>query len=174
MLLTFIRSLLSWFCSLCPNSLDLKKITQKMPPNVYFLKKLVGCESDITFYVSCPRCHSIYNYKDCVVYRNGRSESRLCSFVEFPNQVRRRVKCDTLLLRRVKQSSESKLIPQKTYPYISLTTSLTKLCNQTDFLQKCEHWRNRKASPEILTDVYDGRSFQVVDNKPFLDQNDSS
>ena len=83
----------------------------------------------------------------------------------------RRVQWDTLLLKGVRQGSQFKLVPRKVYAYISLKTSLSKLCSQTDFLQKCDHWRNRDMTLGILTDVYDGaiwKAFQVVDNKPFL------
>ena len=177
LLLAFLKSLLSWFCSLCPESLTLtltlRLLAENMPMNVYFLKKLVGGERDITMFVSCPKCHSIYKYKDCIVHRNRQNESLRCTYMEFPNHphIMRRVQCDTLLLKGVRQGSQFKLVPRKVYAYISLKTSLSQLCSQTDFLQKCEHWRNCDMTQGILTDVYDGaiwKAFQVVDNKPFL------
>ena len=39
LLLAFLKSLLSWFCSLCPESLTLRLLAVNMPKNVYFLKK---------------------------------------------------------------------------------------------------------------------------------------
>ena len=174
MLLSFLKSFFLWIYSLCPQSTELKVLTENMPPNIYYLRKLVGGESDITIYVSCPKCNSIYNYEDCVItYHDGRTESMTCSYIEYPNhpQVRRRVKCGTVLLRRVQHEKTNKLLPRKVYAYISLLPSLTKLCNKPDFLEKCEHWRHLNTSSEILTDVYDGKvwkTFQAINNRPFL------
>ena len=59
LLLKFLKSLLSWLSSICMESKCLKYLAESMPLNVYYLKKLVGGESDITLYVS-PKCYSIY------------------------------------------------------------------------------------------------------------------
>ena len=175
LLLNFLKCLLLWLYSLNPNTSSLKMIAEKMPSNVYFLKKLVGKEreSEITLLVSCPKCHSVYQYKDCIVNRGGQTISLRCSYVEYPNHphVRRRAQCGTVLMKSINKGSKSNLIPRKLYPYISIKNSLSRLCSRTDFLQKCEHWRGRTSSEEILTDIYDGavwKAFQVVNDRPFL------
>lgn len=74
-------------------------------------------------------------------------------------------------MRNVQKGSTNKLVPVKVYPYVSLKKSLTKLCKKSDFMKKCEHWRNRKDTTNFFTDVYDGaiwKKFQCVNNVPFL------
>ena len=92
LLLMFLKSLLSWIYSFC-HVADIKVLLDNMPPKVYFLKKLVG---GVIYYVSCPKCHTIYKYIDCV----DKTESKRCSFIEFPNHPHSTLpkKCDTVLL----------------------------------------------------------------------------
>ena len=74
----------------------------------------------ITCFVVCPKCHSLYSFKDCVVtHRTGITESAKCSFVQYPNhlQLFRRAKCNTILMKTVKHGSKSKLIPRAVYAY---------------------------------------------------------
>lgn len=98
----------------------------------------------------------------------------LSGVIEYPNhsQQSQRTKCNTVLLKQVKCGGSTKLLPWKVYAYNSLVTSLTKLCNQPNFLEKCEHWRDKvDTSGTLFTDVYDGkvwRTFQVLDGRPFL------
>lgn len=177
LLLVFLRALLSWLCSLCPQSADIKTLHDLLPQNVYFLRKLLGKKSEITSFVVCPKCHSLYNYKDCIVtHSSGITESSKCVHIQYPNhpQLFRRTKCNTLLLKHVKYGSTTKLIPRKVYAYQSLKYSLTKLFSQPTFVQKCELWRNKPAAESSsihFSDVFDGKvwqDFQVVNGRPFL------
>ena len=68
---------------------------------------------------------------------------------------------------------EYKLKPYKIYSYNSLKASVQRLLSRPGFLQKCEHWRNRSAASDILTDIYDGRvwnDFMMIDREPFLQE----
>ena len=124
LLLNLLKSLLLLLYSLNPNTSSLKMIAEKMPSNVCFLKKLVGKEreSEITLLVSCPKWHSVYQYKDCIVNRGGQTISLRFSYVEYPNHphVRRRAQFGTVLMKSINKGSKSNLIPRKLYPYISI------------------------------------------------------
>ena len=102
LLLSFLKTLLSWLGSYCP---EIKTLRDVLPQNIYFLRKLLGRKSEITCFVVCPNCNSLYRYKDCVVtHRTGLIESAKCSFIQYPNhpQLFRRTKCNTLLMKMVK------------------------------------------------------------------------
>ena len=111
LLLAFLKSLLSWIASISLQS-SLKLLANNMPGNVYYLKKIIGNNSNILLYVSCPKCHSVYKRNECIRHRNGHSESLKCSYKEFPNHphISRRQQCDTLLMRKVKQGSHYNLV----------------------------------------------------------------
>ena len=102
-----------------------------------------------------------------------RWNERICKMFicTIPESSSLREKCNTLLMKRVKQGSKYKLVPFKIYAYNSLKSSLAKLFGRPGFSQKCESWRARPKSPNVFTDVYDGlvwEQFQVVNNRPFL------
>ena len=181
LLLEFIKCLLTWLLSLCSQSRHLQLLRDHMPSNVYFLKKLLGDETNIDLQVVCPKCNSLYKFTDCIIRHWIRDdESAACSFIEYPNhpQLARRKKCNTVLLKRIKHGSSYKLIPKKVYAYCSLTAMISKLCNKSSFLAKCEHWRDSfqpftsiKNLNGLLTDIYNGEvwyRYQIVDEKPFL------
>ena len=121
----------------------------------------------------CPKCHSVYNYEDCVnkSTSHGRSTSKLCKHIAYPNHPHqsRRTPCDTLLLKAVKTKREICLQPFKIYPYCSFRYSMASLASRTSFLDECEKWRNClvRAPPSLLGDIYDG-----VIWKQFLSSNE--
>ena len=173
LLLGFLKSLVQWLCSLCPHT-DLKAFHNYLPATVYFLRKLIGNNQQLISYVVCPQCHSVYKYDECVLKNhNGTKESAKCSFVRFPNHPHRRKRqiCGTQLLKRAKCGSSYQLVPRMVYAYNSVISSLTRLINRPNFLQKCEHWHHISRSPEMYCDVYDGKvweDFMIVNEKPFL------
>ena len=167
LLLLFLKALLSWLSSFCP---EIKTLHDVLPHNVYFMRKLLGRKSEIICFVVCQKCHSLYKYKDCVItYPSGMTESAKCSFVQYP---KRRTKCNTVLMKTVKHGSTSKLIPHAVYAYKSLESSVAKLFSQPGFIEKCNLWRSRTTPSSVhFTDIYDGKvwqDFQVVDGRPFL------
>ena len=58
----------------------------ELPLTLNSLHKLVSLEVDnFVNYVVCPYCHSIYEYKDCVIVKaNGKNESLCCKHVPYP------------------------------------------------------------------------------------------
>ena len=173
LLLSFLKALLSWICTLCPQSLNIQLLRDNLPSNVYFLKQLLGNANKITTYVVCPKCHSIFSFEQCVVtHRNGTKESIACPHIEYPNHphLSRRLKCNTVLLKRVRCGNTYKLRPRMIYSYNSVKSTLSKLFSQASFIDKCELWRD-KTTTGLLTDVYSGKvwqDFHVVNGKPFL------
>ena len=83
---------------------------------------------DFITFVVCPKCNSLYEY-DCIVTIGGKKESKRCEHVAYPNHphIRKRQKCDTLLLKEVRLGRSYKLSPIKAYPYLPLHKSLTYL-----------------------------------------------
>ena len=55
------------------------------------------------------------------------------------------------------KSNKVNLVPIKTYPYHSLIHAISTLVSSSDFLNLCEHWRNRHVPENILADIYDAR-----------------
>lgn len=52
--------------------------------------------NDFIPYVSCPTCHSVYHFEDCVIIQPfSRSEAKECCHVAYPNhpQLSQRRKC---------------------------------------------------------------------------------
>ena len=83
--LSFLKTLLSWLGSFCP---EIKTLHDVLPQNVYFMRKLLGRKSsEITCFVVCPKCHSLYD--SIVTHRTGITESAKCSFVQYPPRFRR-------------------------------------------------------------------------------------
>ncbi len=151
LLLSLLKSLFTWLSSLSMvGAANVKLLAENLPANVYFLQKMISGRN------------------------NGQKKSKLCSYVEFPHhpQVRRRIQCGTMLLQNIKSGSYLKLVPHKVYPYVSLKNSLSRLFNQENVQQRCEHWRSRSSSPGVYNDIYDGevwKKFQVVSGRPFLE-----
>ena len=124
----------------------------------------------------CPKCHAIYDFESCSkMLPDGTLVSKNCWHVQYPNhqQLSRRKACGTELLQKVRYGTQYKLKPKKVYCYNSLKASVERLAKREGFMDKCEEWRSRTSSVDLLTDVCDGqiwRDFQVVDRHPFLKQ----
>ena len=119
-----------------------------IPVRLVTVHSLFGIkEKEFINNVVCPKCHSIYNYEDCVnrSRSHGGLISKLCKHIAYPNHPHksRRTPCDTLLLKTVKTKHGISLQPFKKYPYRSLRSSMASLVSRASFLDKCEKWRNR-------------------------------
>ena len=173
-LLGFFHILFAYLASMSQNS-DLTELSSKFPKSLYSIRKHFQISNgDITEYVVCQKCCTLYSLDDCIVTRQGRAESKLCSYVEFPNHphMSKRNKCGMVLMKQIRVGKKSN-VPRKNFMYYSVIKTLKRLVRKPDFLAMCEHWRNRPARlpPEILGDVYEGRvwkSLNVVNNRPYL------
>ena len=133
-------------------------------------------KDDFVEFVVCPKCHSIYDYDDCIITKANKSqESKCCKYQPFPDHPHRsrRKKCGTALLRTVKTRGETILKPRKVYCYRSIKSYLLQFYNRPNFSSLCEEWRSRQSITGVLGDVYDGRvwqEFQSINGKPFLSE----
>ena len=122
------------------------------------VRNCVGLNRDeFTKYVICRKCHSIYIWKET---QGSLTISEQCSFVEFPRhpQVRYHKPCGTRLMKSIKlPSGKLSYYPFKVYCFKPLITSIQELCNRLNFIEVCNHWRNRNVCNGIISNVYDGQ-----------------
>ena len=124
-----------------------------LPVTLQSVHRLISLQdNDFIKYVVCPKCESIYDYKNCfVIARNGQKESKNCVHVSFPNhpQLARRTPCGAMLLKKVRVKHGYVLSTIKAYPYKPLRRTVELLAKRKGFLQCCEHWRDR-AVPHVI------------------------
>ena len=129
--------------------------------------------NDFRRFVSCPKCHTLYEFEKCFVDK-AKTIPKVCSFSKLPNHPHRsrRQHCGSQLLRTaVTKDGDHKFYPLKVYCYKPLIESLQTLLSKPGVLNSCEHWRERKIPKDTFCDVYDGRvweEFQHVNGSPFL------
>lgn len=153
------------------------KMADACPSSLFAVRKLLGVNQDqFSQYVACTKCHSIYEYEQCIQTRSDGSKiSRHCWYVQNPNHPhqRQRKPCGTILLDSFKSRNGCvTLKPRKVFCYRSLKESLTHLLKQKRFLEMCQEWRHRDVLPELIGDIYDGnvwREFLGPDGKTFAD-----
>jgi len=145
------------------NSADLSHCCDDVPKSYNGLLKFVGLETrNLTTFVVCPSCNSIYNFDQCLITRDGREVPLKCRSIAFPNHPHRdqRLPCDAQLLKEIKvqETGKFRYVPIKSYPYQSLKTAITDLVEGPNFLTLCDHWwkRNESVPDDILADIYDG------------------
>lgn len=94
----------------------LSEFVKQLPKSFIQARKYIGHNrDDFTRYVSCPKCHYIYDIDICTIRMPDRTiQSRKCTFVKFPNhpqRVHRMKKCDTVLMKPVKRNNCSLSTP---------------------------------------------------------------
>ncbi|XP_070548796.1 uncharacterized protein [Ptychodera flava] len=146
-----------------------------LPVSLYKLKKSMGLHEDrFIKYVVCPKCCSVYKFNDCYKRVGNKNVPVKCKFIEFPahKQKKFRQPCGAPLLKEVElQGNKKRLYPFKVYCYKSVLQSLSDLVKREGFVEKCELWRDRRPTPGVLSDIYDGRiwrEFQTVNGRSFL------
>lgn len=158
------------------NSFQLQQMydnSTAVPSSLKAVHKSLNIRDDFMCYVVCPSCHSIYEYRDCIIHRsNGSKESKRCCHIQYPNhtQVSLRTKtCDTVLLKKIKTKSGYRLQAKKTYAYMPLKKSIGRLVARKDMLDMCEKWRSRQQSipSSYMGDVYDGNIWKAFSSPEF-------
>ena len=120
-LFSFLRHFLALIGESIQNSL-IMRLSGKIPKTYVSAESLLfDLKSDFMQFVVCPKCDFIYRQEDCIQTVFGIQESTRC--LHKPNPARPN-KCDTILLKRVKSGTSSKLLPKKVYSYYSLQKSL--------------------------------------------------
>ena len=130
-------------------------------------KSLKGCQKFINLkcpqferFVVCPSCDAIYHISNCPA---------TCIHKQYPNhpQTQFRKPCGAPLL--IKRKGSIRAI--KTYCYQPLQSAMGMIINRPNFLEKCELWRTRYSTPNLLSDIYDGNiwnEFHTINEIPFL------
>ena len=170
-ILSFVKYFIRLIGTYCETP-RLQEMSKEVPLSYARVRSVLGIEDAFKEYVVCPKCHSIYEYDDCVQVVSGSKESKVCRHVSFPNHpyVRARQPCGTRLLKKIKKSSGFSLVPIQVY---AIVNTLQRLVYTPSFLQECEHWRKRceHILQNILGDVYDGqiwRDFLSEEHDSFL------
>ena len=154
----------------------LNEFVTQLPKNITQARNYVGhCRDNFTRYVSCPKCHYVYDLDICKIQMPDKSfQSRKCTYMKFPNhpQLAHRKKCDTVLIKTVKTSAGTTVLqPQQIFCYRKISEALQDCIKRPNFIQQCELWRSRKVQDDTLCDVYDGKvwtEFMDPDQTPFL------
>ena len=112
--------------------------------------------SSYQVYVVCTKCQSIFPFEFCKVNAaNGGISSRLCPFIPLQrHRSRQSVACGEPLLYA--SGTKESLKPAKIFCYQSLHDGLQNIARR-GLLDDCEHWRNRRPSANVMSDVYDGK-----------------
>ena len=136
------------------------------------IQKPFKCDNFVE-YVVCPKCYKLFTLADCILDTHGNKESKLCDNVAFPNHPHRsrRRPCGKVLLKRIKVGGKMKLVPRKTFVYRSIIESLTLMSKRPGFLKKCDLWRSRTCTPDLMGDIYDGKvwhDLMTINGRPFL------
>lgn len=173
-LLCFLRMLLSYLASLTNNGV-VQALVGIMPKSLYSIRKCLNRSTwDVTEYVVCPKCHMLYDPLQCTIHTSsGLEESQLCSFIEFPRhpQASRRSKCNTPLMKKVRIGRKHRLVARKSFFYHILISGIKRLVSRKNFIQACQHWRQRNIPSDIFADIYEGQVWQnllVIDGESFL------
>ena len=150
------------------------QMTTIFPTSIIGLHSCLNVNSnDFRRLVSCPKCHTLYEFEKCFVDK-AKMIPKVCSFSKFPNHPHRsrRQHCGSQLLRAVvTKDGDQKFYPLKVYCYKPLIESLQTLLSKPGVLNSCEHWRERKIPKDTLCDIYDGKiweEFQYVNGSAFL------
>ena len=174
-LLSFFRIFLTLISSLLVLP-GLDAFIKFLPQTIYSARKLTITTTNITKYICCRSCHSIYSLNQGTIIVNGISVARDCEFIKYPNhtQVQHRKKCGTALMRSIRlPSGKEKLYPCLIYCYNSVINSLQEMLRRPGFVSNCELWRKSYTSINTGSyfDIYDGKiwhDFQSYDGVPFL------
>lgn len=91
MLLKFL-SRFFWVLGTFDENSAMALIAKCFPNSLYKLRKHLGLlnKDDFVKYVVCPKCKSLYDYKDCIQSHCGRQVSARCTFVAWSRHPHRR------------------------------------------------------------------------------------
>ena len=130
---TFIGLLVSLF-----GLNHISEFVKHLPKTVLQARKFVGHYRDnFTKYVSCPKCHYVYDMDICKIRMPDKSiQSRKCTFVKFPNHPQRvhQKRCDAVLMKSIKTSAGTTILyPHQTFCYRSIIGALQDFMKKNKF-----------------------------------------
>ena len=155
LLIKFLRQFLL-VCATVLSIESLRTLALSIPISQQTIRKDVGVDnSNFIEFATCPKCHAIYPKPDVV----GGIIDR-CSFVRWPRhpQRRKRRPCNTLLYRGGNRT------PKMVYCCRPVSQYLRDMVIDSDFLSKCNFWRERNTRDGFLADIYDGQAWKSEEN----------
>ena len=91
----------------------------------------------------------------------NQQENKICSIIKFPNHPQKSPgsPCSKLILKKVSLKGDKTLLyTRKISCYNSVIKALQSfVAGSSDFQRKCEEWRNRVITEDVMADVTDGR-----------------
>ena len=94
----------------------IKDIANLLPNSLYMIRNYLAIKrEEFQKYIVCPKCSAIYKPEECVrTLANGRKKGKRCSFVEFPDHLRRtqRKPCGTSLFKDVRSKNGDLILPK--------------------------------------------------------------
>ena len=168
-LTSLIKFLFIFFSVIGRTSSYVATIASSFPKSLRELRQRFGFSQKFKKLVVCLKCHSVYDFSECVEICGLIKHSRKCNNREHKNSSK---KCEQVLLKTVELSRGNTLLrPFKVYCYRSVGSSLQCLLQCETFISSLEGWRLRQEVTDTLSDVYDGqlwKDFMYFEGVPFL------
>ena len=160
-LLKFLAGLLTF---LGRYSAKIAEIASALPCSVYSRSKFLEntlCLVPVATMVVCLRCHSLYNYLECIEKRGSITYAKHCT------------KCNRSLLREiVTRNGNKRFYPRALYPHCSLIDALKSFFSHPGFIELCGSWHSSvTGDSDTFSDVYSGRiwkEFMYFGGREFL------
>ena len=154
-LIHFLSALLMFLATLSKCD-QIQRIYRLFPNSLYRFKQYIkNCcgPSEITKYVVCPKCETLYSFDNCIEKRReGIYISKMCSHCEFG-----RTPCGKELVKRiVSTSGNPRIYPYKVYCYTAISSSLHRFFCRPGFLELIESTRSTHTGL-VLCDVFQGQ-----------------
>ncbi len=143
------------------------------PPSLYLAKKHIGFAptDDFNKFVVCsdPDCNALYPIDECIRIVNGKKVPKRCS-----RPILRGKKyvgtCDnTLLQANVVRNGGVYHLPKKVYCQKSVGSQIEQILSRPGYERYCQEWRDREVDSDTYTDIYDGKLWEEVQDRGFLE-----
>ncbi|CAG8655027.1 6474_t:CDS:2, partial [Paraglomus brasilianum] len=139
------------------------------PNSIYVARKLIHLRDLFKTYVSCSKCHTLYDLRQTVNYKqDGQLAIRKCSHIEFPNNRNHITEsCNFPLTKQIRLfGNRIANKPLSLFPLGSLKDQLKSMYQRPGFEKMLSHWRTRQLPSTFISDIYDGKRW-----KNFADKN---
>ena len=151
---------------------ELSNVAAEAFPNIIFrLRKWFGMDEASNFQrmVCCDKCYRIY--PDDASMRCKDRRGKLLAQPCYGQSVECGIDkiCNKELFNYKKTDiGTHEYIPKHIYCYQPLSKSLDSILSRLGILDKCNEWRNRRATPNVYSDIYDGSVWKRYVTNGFL------
>ena len=114
--------------------------------SIYLAKKAIGLIDQFHSFVSCPKCHKLYQKQEVVDFKQEDIPTVMkCQHVEFPNSPLRNSRiCNTQLSLKIGTANRTIIQPKLIYPFSGIKQQLVTLYRRPGFERYLRHWENRQ------------------------------